>query len=246
MSGASSREDGEPLLFLPVRSRYSPYEKFSLLLQLEVDVKATDSKSRNVVHIAAECGRFRVMKRATRLSVSPLDVDNDGCFPIHLASLSDDGDPSDRLECLNYLIENNSPVNAKNKRNESPLFLALQRRATTLVERLVQAGATLADSKLKCLQYDEVTLLNDTQVILVAPKPLNMMLRLGALFAKCAQHDESHRDDYLSLSKDMERLAVEMMIKAKWKANDIMSESFTYGIEAEQKLVSNFACETPA
>ena len=241
MSGASSREDSEPLLFLPVRSQYSPYEKFSLLLQLEVDIKVTDSKSRNVVHIAAECGRFRIMKRATVLGVSPLDVDNDGCSPIHLASRSDDGD----LECLNYLIENNSPVNAKNKRNESPLFLALQRRATKFIACLVQAGATLDDSKLKCLQYDEVTLLNDAQVILVAPKPLDMMLRLGALFAKCAQHDESHRDDYLSLSKDMELLAVEMMIRAKWTANDIMSDSFTYGIEAEQKLVSNFACKNP-
>ena len=117
---------------------------------------------------------------ASWLGVSPLDADDDGCFPMHFLSRSDFGEMSERLECLNYLIENNASVNAKNKRNESPLFLALQTKAKKFIERLVQAGATLVDSKLKCLQCDEVTLLSDPQVILVAPKPLDMMLRLGA------------------------------------------------------------------
>ena len=244
MSRASGNGGGEPLLFSAVRSPCSSFAKFNLLRRrLEVDIKATDTRSRNIVHIAAECGRFRIMKRAIELGVSPLDADDEGCFPMHLASRSDYGSPaemSDRLECLNYLIESNVPVNAKNKRNESPLFLALQTKAKKFIERLVQAGATLGYSKLKCLQYDEVTLLCDPQVILVAPKPLDMMLRLGALFAKCAKRDETHRGEFLALSNDMERLAVEMMDKAKWRANDIMSNLFTRGIEAEQKLVSEF------
>ena len=242
MSRARGRGDGEPLLFSAVRSLCSSFAKFSLLRRLKVDIKATDTRSRNIVHIAAECGHFPIMKRAIELGVSPLDADDEGCFPMHFVSRSDSGDPaemSDRLKCLNYLIENNASVNAKNKRNESPLFLALQRKAKTFIERLVQAGATLADSKLKCLQYDEVTLLSDPQVILVAPKPLDMMLRLGALFAKCAKRDELHRGELLTLSNDMERLAVEMMDKAKWRADDIIN-LFAHGIEAEQKLVSAF------
>ena len=254
MTRASSKGDGEPLLFLAVRSQCSSYEKFSLLLRLKVDIKATDSKSRNIVHIAAECGRFRIMKRAVELGacMSPLDADDDGCFPMHFLSRSDFGEMSDRLECLNYLemsdrleclnylIENNACVNAKNKRNESPLFLALQTKAKKFIECLVQAGATLVDSKLKCLQCDEVTLLSDPQVILVAPKPLDMTLRLGALFAKCAKRDDSHSCDFLALSNDMERLAVEMMDKAKWRVDDITGSLFAHGIEAEQKLVSEF------
>ena len=240
MSRASGNGDGEPLLFSAVRSPCSSFAKFNLLRRLEVDIKVTDTRSRNIVHIAAECGRFRIMKRAMELGVSPLDADDDGCFPMHLVSRSDYGEMSDRLRCLSYLIENNASVDVKNKRNESPLFLALQTKAKKFIERLVQAGAMLADSKLKCLQYDEVTLLSDPQVILVASKPLDMMLRLGELFAKCAKRDESHRGEFLTLSNDMERLAVEMMDKAKWSANDIMSNFFTRGIEAEQKLVSEF------
>ncbi|XP_065839482.1 uncharacterized protein [Oscarella lobularis] len=181
-----------------------------------------------------------VMKRAIELGVSLLDADNDGNLPIHMASYTKEGlglpNASAHLKGLKYLIQHNSPVNAKNKLNESPLFIALRFGLKKFVIRLIRAGATLADSKLKFLPYEKVTLLGDPQIILKTPNPIETMLKLRTLFSKCAQRDESHRTDYLSLSKKMESLAVEMMDKANWSSSDITDELFAYGTETEQKL----------
>ena len=190
-----------------------------------------------------------VMKRAIELGVSLLDADNDGNLPIHMASYTKEGlglpNASAHLKGLKYLIQHNSPVNAKNKLNESPLFIALRFGLKKFVIRLIRAGATLADSKLKFLPYEKVTLLGDPQIILKTPNPIETMLKLRTLFSKCAQRDESHRTDYLSLSKKMESLAVEMMDKANWSSSDITDELFAYGTETEQKLVSRSACREP-
>ncbi|XP_065838952.1 short transient receptor potential channel 4-like isoform X2 [Oscarella lobularis] len=231
--GANNHGDGTPLIIEAVNAYSSSFSKFSLLLRLGADVKATDSSSENVLHHAARYNRLGIMKRAVELGVSPLKADEDGNLPIHVASSSDDGD---NMKCLNFLIEKKSPVNAKNKENESCLFTALQSKATKCVGRLLQAGASLADSKLKYLQYDEVTLLANPQVIMMAPKPIEMTLRLGTLFSKCAKRDESHRGELQSLSESMQSLAVEMMDKADWTEYDITDDLFAYGMENEQKL----------
>ena len=234
MSGASSEGDGTPLLLLSVTSPFFPLAKFSALL-LRANLRVTDSDSANILHYGAAYERLEIMKRAVDLGISPLDADIDGNLPIHFASQADE-----RIECLNFLIKKQSPVNAKNGDNESCLFLALQNRATKCVGRLLQAGATLTDSKLKYLQYDEVSLLADSHVIMMAPKPIEMALRFGMLFAKCSKRDESYRGELKALSENMQSLAVKLMIKAEWTESDITENLFVYGLKNEQKLVSYF------
>ena len=234
MSGANSHGDGTPLIIMVVR-RSQSFATFSFLVEsLGVDVQVTDSNSKNVLHHAVISNQLDVMKLAVERGVSLRHADDNGWLPIHYASTLDD---SQRMECLNFLIKNNSPVNAKSKKNESCLFTALQSKATKCVGRLLQAGATLNDSKLECLEYDEVTLLADPQVMMMAPKPIDTMLRLGTLFSKCAKRDESHRGELQSLSESMQSLAVEMMVKADWMDFNITDDLFAYGIEKEQKLV---------
>ena len=208
--------------------------KFSFLAGSGADVKVTDANSDNVLHHVARSQHLDIMKRAVKLGVSVRQANNDGDLPIHLASRSNE---SDNMKCLNFLIAKKSPVNAKNKENESCLFLALESKATKCAGRLLQAGATLVDSKLKYLEYDEVTLLADPLVIMMAPKPIEMTLRLGTLFSKCAKRDESHCAELQSLSESMQRLAVEMMDKAEWTEYDVTDDLFSYGMENEQKLV---------
>ena len=231
MVGANNHGDGTPLIIEAVKA--FSFEIFSLLLRFGADVNETDRQLRNVVHHAAIHKHPDIMKRAVELGVSPLKADDLGDFPIHHASWSGD------TECLNFLIEDESPVNAKNKEKESCLFLALESQAEKCVGRLLEAGASLEDSKLKDLGYDEVTLLADPQVIMTAPKPIERMLRLGTLFAMCAKREESHRCELQSLSERMQSLAVEMMDKANWWCSDITDDLLAYGIETEQKLVSD-------
>ena len=145
------------------------------------------------MRLTLNCETFCTMKRAVELGVSHSKADKDEIFRF--------SDESDNMECLDFLLQKKSPFNANNKENESCLFTALQSKATKCVGRLLQAGASLADSQLKYLQYDEVILLDNPEVIMMPPKPIEMTLRLGTLFSKCAKRDESHRGELHSRSK---------------------------------------------
>ena len=228
----ASRMAEPPLIILAASASSSSFEKFSLLLDLEADVKETDSKSRNVLHHAALSENLGIMRLAVERGVSPQDRDDEGNLPIHFACESGD------VKCLEFFIEKQSPVNEPNKIGQSCLHLALEKEAKMCVERLIKAGATFDDSTIRDLRYDKVTLLADHRVIRRSPKPIEMTLRLATLYHECAQRDELHRLELWSLSKSMQGLAVEMMDKAHWTKDDITDDLFEYGMENQQKMVS--------
>ncbi|XP_065839479.1 short transient receptor potential channel 4-like isoform X4 [Oscarella lobularis] len=236
-------ESEESLLLLAAETSLSPLEKFSLLLRHEFDMGASNSKSRNVLHVAAESGNLGVLKRAIDYGGPGslvYDDDADGNRPIHIASQQLNNEEN-RMKCLECLIrESAGTVNVNNNDNDSPLVLVLRTEANakakmTSVALLFEAGATVTDSKLKCLPYEELSRLNNTQLIMMAPRPIDLTLQLGTLFAKCAKRDESHRGEYLSWSESLESLAVEMIDKAKWKASDVSRDLLAYGMETQKK-----------
>ena len=130
-------------------------------------------------------------------------------------------------------------VNAKNAKNQSCLYVALERKSRIFVEHLLRAGAKLDDPKLKYLPFDSVTLLKHRDIILTAPRQIEAALRVSTLFSDGAQQHSMYAEDYLSLSKDMESFAVEMMDKAELTRNEVTDSLFSYALENEKKKVSN-------
>eukprot|EP00118_Oscarella_pearsei_P023981 m.294767 g.294767 ORF g.294767 m.294767 type:complete len:999 (+) comp40755_c0_seq55:585-3581(+) len=214
------------LILIAARSTLSSTEKFNFLIDQGADPKATALNLRNAVHIAAASRNVQILTRALEMGVDHLAKDGEGNLPIHFAI--------GNMKCLKLLIEKGSPLNIENNNHESCLAIALQSRATECVGILLEAGGPeLLNSKLKNLEYPQLSILAEPKNLAMSTKPLMTMLRLNTLFAKCADHNESHAKDFRSLAESMELLAVEMLENARVS---IPMELLTYGIENEQKL----------
>ena len=120
---------------LHVASKHGLVEEARALLELDVDVDATDKKERTALHHAAIMGHLDVVELLLEWDADIDAIDEEFSSPLHLAAMIGEAD------VVQYLLEAGADIDAINNRGWSPLFEAVIQDELGVVKILAEAGA---------------------------------------------------------------------------------------------------------
>ena len=211
--------------------------KFALLLERKLDPHVKGAKGANICHAAAQQGNIKILEKAKELGVDLHLTDVNEATILHKAARGG----SKAFKTLNFLVENGFDVHAKNKLNQTPLYMALTAKNEKGCALLVSASSSidLSSEQLGGLHYEQLRLLSNPEPIIDCQDPLLVCLQICRAFRKGARFSGAYKLDMEAEADSLEELAIEMVhsITAKSARNVLSTGLLTYAVAEEMKQV---------
>lgn len=132
--------DGRGKTSLRRAIHWGSLEMVQILLKKGASVTATDNDGLTMLHWAAKGGRSDLLKMLLDCKADIRARDLEGRTALHLCCMAID-QPSDRIECIDVLIDGGIDVNQKDSKKETALHTASRKAPAEIVDHLLSRGA---------------------------------------------------------------------------------------------------------